>query len=261
MAGVDRGSKRRTGGELTRGWILLWAALTGLLFAACGGQQAPSRGAPPSSGPGSAALTATEATAVAGRINLKAADLPGFFGSPHTQTPEDRQLALEMAQCAGSTPPSAASADVYSEDFSQGSGVQITAVFSHVTALPSVSMAEADLVAMRSARTLDCIKQSVARQAPGQVRESGGANGQLTDFKIRSLPVSVSGTDGGFGYRFTFGASTQAAPYTVNEDALGFVDRNVEVALAAVAIGKSFPSAIEQHLLSILVARARAAIH
>jgi len=170
-------------------------------------------------------------------------------------------MALEMAQCIGSRPPGAADINFYSDDFSQGSGAQITAIFSHVTAVPSVSLAQADLAAMRSAKTLQCIRQSVARQPAGQVNQSGGPSAELTNFEIKSFPVDLAGTDGGFGYRFTFASGAQATAYAVKEDAMGFVDGNIEVALATVAIGQPIPTAIEQHLLSVLVSRARSAIH
>lgn len=199
-------------------------------------------------------LTKAQATVLAGEVNLKAADLPGFTGAPERTSSSDRRLAAQLASCAGGVDPSKAVADVESEGFSHGSGLQSQQVSSDVTVMPSSALAKQDLTAIKSSRGQGCIVSFVNRLLAGL--SSGRV--KLGGVTLSPLPPSSPGADGSFGYRFTATATAGEARIPFYVDIQGFVLGPTQVQLLVLSVGQPFSAAEEQRLYTLLVTRAKA---
>src|SRR5579864_3062811 len=84
--------------------------------------------------------THARAQAFAAEVILNPADVPGFAAAPHQATAADRQNLAQLASCAGAVDPNRRIVDVYSEDFSRGSGLQLQQAGSSVDVLPSAAL-------------------------------------------------------------------------------------------------------------------------
>ena len=238
---------------------LLTTLVAAVGLAACGSGTSPTTSSSSSSSESTTTttITSTEAAAVAAAVNLKAADVPGYNGFPHTNTPQRQQTRDQVAQCAGATRPSSAVADMYSPDFVGGSVPQIRVVGSDVRAIPTAGMVRTDLVANKGPKAQQCFSQF----ASSLVSQSVGPSVHIISLATQDLSASAPGTEGAFGYRFVVNATLQGKPLTVDIDILGFPQGNYEVELDAFAIGQAFPSATEQQLFSLLVNRAKSTVH
>jgi hypothetical protein len=217
---------------------LVALAVAGLI-AGCGGSStsAPSK---------------AHATSAANQINLRPTDLPHSKATPNSNTPG--ALDSQLASCAGTSPPAAAIVNLNSPSLDIGTGLQQQSFSSNVKVLPSKAIVAKDLAAIMSGKAQACIKALL----PKAIAQSASSRVKFTGVTLTPLPVSVSGTDGAFGYRLTVSASTAAAgqQLKIMVDEFGAAVGRIELALDDFGIGTPVSSAIESRLLSTLVSRA-----
>jgi hypothetical protein len=186
---------------------------------------------------------------VAAAINLTAADVPGFTGTPHQVSAADRRNSDRLARCAGGTPPSTALADVYSPDFSKGNGTLL--VDSDVTVMPSTSDVARDVASLRSGRAESCFRRLIGQelaQQLGSVKVSG--------LRVDRISSPAPGTDAAFGFRITLTITRAGKSTPLFSDLRGFAVGNVEVSLTTFGTGQPFPESDALRLFSLLVQRA-----
>jgi hypothetical protein len=188
-------------------------------------------------------------TTVANRINLTAADLPGWTSGPAQDTTdatagEEQQLEA----CAGAPDPSTSvEADVPSADFSDTTND----VSSDVTVMKTVSLAQRDLAALIGPKALGCFRSLL----PEVARASAPAGSQLNIVSFNALPVTPYG-DGSFGYRAVLNLTTSGASVTATIDEIGFLKGRLEVSGVFTGVGTPFPSGTESRLMAALAGRA-----
>jgi len=142
----------------------------------------------------------------------------------------------------------------------QSAPVQQESVTSVVIVKSSPAAAARDLAVYRTPAYEHCEAQAFAK------RNSQG--GTVTRAQATPLPVTVPGSDGGFGLREALTIRTKAfagGKGSLVADLRGFVLGRYEVVLLVFGSGSGqaipFPANIEQPLLSSLLARARAQPH
>jgi hypothetical protein len=151
--------------------------------------------------------TKAQAATAAAAINLVAADAPtGYKGKPHASTSDTKTEDAALAACAGAARPDTGSVDdVYSEDFSTGTQLDLKQVASDVQVMASASRATNDLKAYQGDKMKGClgtyITQLIAKQAGGV---SGVTFGTPT---VTKLSPQAPGTNGAFGYQVTLPVS------------------------------------------------------
>ena len=133
--------------------------------------------------------------ATARTIVLQQADMPsGWRGTPHTETPEERDRSRAFSQCLGRNDPEPTrSATVYGADLTNGQ-IQVSSV---ATVLKTVGDAKADLDAARGPKYRPCVATALGddlrRQAP---------DARIEDVVAEPLAVEQFG-DGSVGVRVT----------------------------------------------------------
>ena len=220
------------------------AAVALLMAAGCGG------------GGSGGSSAGTSPQALASSINLRASDLPGYTvagkGGSGTNDPQGEALA----ECAGSTPPSEAVADVSSDQFQRGaSGPGAVVVGSDVTVMPSADQGIHDLAALRAPLASSCLEAKLRPELQKEV----GSGVRVTDFRIERIGASAPGTAGAIGLRVLVTLKGPGGTVDVSTDLRAFVLGRLEVTLFDTAIDGPFPDDEAQQLFSLLVQRARAA--
>jgi hypothetical protein len=203
----------------------------------------------------SAPWTTARARAFAAAVIFAAADVPGFTASPHHETSADRQNVAQLASCAGAVDPSRQIVDVYSDDFSRGSGLQAQQVGSSVDVLPSTSLAARDFMKFTAASARTCVGAYVARalaQSPVSSSVKFGTPSILT------LAPPPGTTANSFGYRFVIPVTASGVKLQFYVDLLFHRAGPAEIAFNDLAIGTPLPAPDEQRLFSLLVTRADA---
>jgi hypothetical protein len=203
------------------------------------------------------APTAARAQAFARAVNLTAADVPGFTATAkHSPgTASERRLEHEMLACAGlSGAPAKAIFEEGSKSFQLKRSVIQLSVSSEVTVEPSAASALRALAAIRSSHVRGCFSRYLERIFRG--RHVGGAStGQVT---IQAGTPPAPGTSGGFGWRITASFDVRGIRVPLYLDILGFVVGPSEVTLLSSSVLRPFPADAQQHLFTLLLARARA---
>jgi hypothetical protein len=126
-------------------------------------------------------MTKADAVAIAGTINLTAADMPGYSGSPASPNTGDGRFGKRFDRCAGTVPTSKAVADISSDDFERASQATFDAVSSEVLVMPNTALARKDLRAAGSKRARKCMAAAVTGQ-----KAAGGV--KILSAKVTSLP-------------------------------------------------------------------------
>lgn len=194
--------------------------------------------------------TKAAATAFAKKVNLTAADLPGFTGKPTKTTASDRRTSEMLAKCSGGVDPRRDIVDVPSLDFSlAGTGEE--EVSSDVSVLPSAQLVTADLKSVKSARGRKCLTQGTERLLTA-MKAPGVKYGTIT---LTTLKRTVPGSDGSFAYRFRVNATAGGVKVPFFVDSFGFASGPAEVGLTTLGIGQPFPATDEQRLLTLLAGR------
>jgi hypothetical protein len=203
--------------------------------------------------PGAAAATPTKAAArvFAEKVNLTAADVPGFTGKTSKTTASDERQSEMLAKCSGGIDPRRDVVDVPSLDFSlAGTGEE--EVSSDVSVLPSAQLVRADLQSVKSTRGRRCLTQGTARLLSA-MKGPGVKYGTIT---LTTLKRSAPGSDGSFAYRFRVNATAGGVKVPFFVDTFGFASGPAEVGLTTLGIGQPFPAAAEQRLFALLAGRA-----
>ena len=219
--------------------------------------------------------------AVAGAINLRPGDVPGFIG--HKKHDKSRASVNNKAfegepqykRCFGVGHQTKPVFKAPSDSFNQQERLSYKSVSSSVEVMPTIATVQQELAAIRkaldSARARQCLTRVFDRLGKqSQPTHLNGGTMRVTLGGMRLVPISlgsVKGTDGGVGmslstkltYLFTLHGHRLTVPTTMNIDSLAFAVGRAEVALTTTTIGPSFPPELEGRLFSLLVSRATAA--
>ena len=221
--------------------ILRWRwAVAGLavLLVACGGGGG---GGVQELGPVAAAGSVTD-TAIARTIVLEQADMPpGWRGPAHTEDPNERARARQIAACLGRPDPETTrTAIVYGPDLS----MERSQVSSIATVLNTVDDARADLAAVLGPRYGECViagfKEDLQRQVPGAT---------VQDAAAETLPVEAFG-DASVGIRLTANLVYPDRTDRLFADLVYITKDRATVSLTFFSFDQPFSPALEQSLIS-----------
>lgn len=214
----------------------------------------PSSGAPGSGAASS--LAQTQATAFARAVNLQASDVPGFHrSSAHEQhAAGEKRAEQELLRCAGSAGAGKGLVESGSGDFQHQASIISLSVSSEVSVAQTPALADKQLEAFHSGGLPRCLSHYFSKLLSGQ--KYHGAKVGPVSTKQGSPPAA--GTTGSFGLRFTATVTLHRLRIPLYIDILGFVKGSAEVSLFATGIPKPVPAKIEEHLFSLLLARAKA---
>ncbi len=178
----------------------------------------------------------------ASRINLKAADLPGYqTGSPSQSSRADEQFA----RCVGGTPPTSYRSKASSPTFSRGD----VTFHSEVSVLPTAAALERDYRAWTGPDYRRCLKTLFAEGA-------GMRNAQMKVSTAR-VPLRCTGLDACFWYRHEAVISGPNGSMTMSFDMVGLGERSTSVGLSAVSLGGKVPGREVARLIGTLAERTR----
>jgi hypothetical protein len=251
--------------RLLRAGLIFGLLLAGNLLAGCGGSggsTSQAAGQPTASHPGitvpsavGGSLAKAQATALAQAVNLTSADLPGYSASPPKET-NSKEESEELARCTGAPSPRLALAEVNSENFKRTGpeGFENKEVVSSmVTVMPSAALAAKSLAALRSHGEA-CVEKLLNKK----YAERSSQKASYSQVGIVQIPPEDFSVNGGFGFNITMDVTVTHGPfYVLYVDVLAFVEGPLEVMLSATSTNRPTTSATEQHLLSLLAARAR----
>jgi hypothetical protein len=205
------------------------------------------------------------ALAFARAVNLTAEDVPGFSArAKHdSSSAREKRLEREMIRCAGAAGLAGAEArasdggkslaEESSKDFELKHGVIAFGVSSQVSVQSSAAEARQGLQAIRSAHVRACFSHYLQLIFQGQ-RVKGATAGPVS---IQAGIPPAPGTAGGFGWRITASFIVRGIKVPIYLDFLGFVDGPAEVTLLSSGLLRPFPAEVQQHLFSLLLARAK----
>jgi hypothetical protein len=210
--------------------------------------------------PGAAAkpLTKRQAVALAGAVNLTAADVPGFkVASPREhehETPAEKRLERELLRCVGASSPNDQLAEVSSEEFGREDKGAEQKLQSSVSVERTAALAAKELATIRSARSRDCLSHYVDLLFKGE--KYHGAS--LSPVSISSGSPSARGTTGSFAWRIKSAITLRGVRIPFSMDFVGFVYGSAEVTLFTFGLPEPLPAAMEERLFALLVERAEA---
>jgi hypothetical protein len=255
---------------MRRTFILPVLVLAGALFASCGkgsvtvtsGQASAARSGgptasspPPASPPGGQTPDKQRAVAFARAVNLTSADVPGFAATEKhdSSSGNEKQLERQMLRCAGLSGSAKAVAEESSKSFRLKHQIIDLSVSSEVAVESSAAQARKGLSAIRSSHVRGCFSRYLQQIFKGE-RVTGATPGPVT---IQSGTPPAPGMSGSFGWRVTATFDVHGIKVPIYLDFLGFVDGPSEVTLLSSGLLQPFPAAIQQHLFSLLLSRAR----
>jgi hypothetical protein len=201
----------------------------------------------------SRSLTSSQAVVIAKTISLAPADVPGYAAMPNHAL-RSALAGPELAACIGGMDPSEIVADVPSDSFSRGSGLQVEYLESIVTVLPSASLAARSLAVIGSAKAPSCLTKDLASDAD----LSSTSTLTYATPSVTRIPTPPGAAGGSYGYRIVSAATAAGKTIPTDLDLLEFRSGVFETALIAARIGQPFPRGVETHLYSLLVSRANA---
>jgi hypothetical protein len=231
----------------------LLAAAALLALAGCGGSSSPSAtstkaGASKAPSPLSSPATA----AVATKINLQAADLPGYKATPSdpssAKDAEEKKAEAGLAKCVGA-PNVDAAADYSSDDFSKGDALPSVTISSQVSFNDAETVAK-DLAGFQSAKAPACLQKFV-----GQVLATATEGATLVPPTVTRLTPPSTGSDASFGFRMATGVEGGGQKIPITFDILGLAKGRTEVTLLLVGAGTGIPDAQRDALFATLAKR------
>jgi hypothetical protein len=201
-------------------------------------------------------ITREQAPAVAKAINLRPGDLPGYSPKPNPVTAQTIQQDKKFNTCDRGVQDSTALTVLPSPLFRNAS----TVIVSEVEVMPSAALVTKDLAAVTSARGLSCFNsQAVATFTAGGLPKHETVTARST---LLSLPAI--GSLHPFGVRTISFLHTSSGGTEVTvplyADEIGVGDGQLELVVTDVPLQGIPSSALEDRLLALLVARARAAV-
>jgi hypothetical protein len=201
-------------------------------------------------------LTRSQAVAFAHAVNLRAEDVPGFTASSKKEpgTADEARLERKLWRCVGATNAERGLAESGSPSFKRESGIVQVGTSSNVSVARTSAAATRELTELRSRRTRGCL------QAYLHLLFMGPAfHGAPVDHVSLSLGIPPAfGTTGAFAWRIAVTFTVRSLRVPLYLDVLGFVYGPAQVTLFSSGFPVPFPAAGEEHLFSLLVARAKA---
>ena len=199
-----------------------------------------------------ARISRAQAVAFAHAVNLRASDIPGMQTSGQEG---EHHGNGEVARCLGAAHTDSL-AEIRSLSFkSKSASDEILGVQSEVTVLPSAAAAAREIAAIRTPRVKACMEQIVerglAKARTGRIAKS------KPSFTWAS--ADIPGTEGSFAVRVVmpFANNETGISASYYSDILAFASGPAIVELVADGAPQPYPSASEEHLLSLLLSRAK----
>ena len=231
---------------------------------ACGGGDggastaAPSTGAStssaPSPSPAPSPVTAASGQAAAEKINLRAADLPGYTATPATK--EDKADAQEKASqaCIGASTGEPV-AEFSSDDFEKGAALPSVQFASKVSFRDDAATVRSDLAAFSSEKASGCLSTFAAQIFAG-VNPTSGITFAAPE--VTKMTPAAAGVDGAFGYSIKTIATAkgQKVPFVI--EFLGASKGRTKLTLSVFAVGGPVPAAERDILFATLMQRTSA---
>jgi hypothetical protein len=211
---------------------------------------------PSTSGP----ITKAQAVAYAHAVNLQAGDVSGFTSSgSETKAPEPGRYGLEYSRCRGGVNPARRIANIYSTEFSAGSGFYGKVVKSIVEVWPTPALVAFNNTTSHSSRGRACLVRFLEAVRKRINRERKGRR-QYGPFTITTVPNPLPGVSHSFltTINETRLLRTGAIRAHVYRDIFEFITGPAEVELEAVGFGHPVPAPTEEKALLLLLDRARA---
>lgn len=236
----------------------LLAAASLLALAACGGSSSPSAtSSEAADSPKPVPLTSPAAAAAAAKINLQAADLPGFKATPSDDSGDDddaeeKKAEEELAKCVGG-PKVDADSTYSSDDFSKGQDLPSLTISSEVDFNTDADVVKRDLAGFQSAKAPACVQTFVQKALA-----SGAEGATLITPTVTRLTPAAAGTDGTFGFRLATGVAAGGQKIPITFEILGLAKGRTEVTLLLVGAGTAVPEAQRDALFAKLAGRAAA---
>ncbi len=212
-------------------------------------------GAPGAAGaPGSAPARA-RAAAFARAVNLTAADLPSFHASSEREhhAAGEKRVEQELLRCVGSAGAAKGLVESGSGTFERHASIVSQSVSSEVSVAQTPALAAKELAAFHNGRLLRCL----SRYFTGLLGSQRYHGAIVSPVSTKQGSPPAAGMTGSFGLRFTATITVRAIHIPLYVDVLGFVDGSAVVSLFATGIPAPFPAAIEEHLFSLLLQRAK----
>jgi hypothetical protein len=221
------------------------AAAVLVLTAACGGGSKKD-----SATPSPTALSKAQAESLAKAAVLTAADMPGYKAEEQTKDPDDEADDKRLAACLGTTKPTY---------LAENAGLTFTKgeleVDSSADVAPSVAAAKAELAAFRSDKLKGCLRSEFEKLL-------ADSRGTITKFEVTPTPITVTGADDSFAFRFELGASVSGQQLRFTGFDLGALVGQVEPEISSFDPSGSSAFTLDQGvaLLQKAVDRTRAAL-
>ena len=212
--------------------------------------------APSSASPSAAAITKQSAQAAADKINLQAADLPGFSAAPpeNTDSKELEKLENDLAKCLGASTEDPLQ-EIASDDFTKGSELPVLVVSSGVSFVDDPERVRQDLAALEGDKARDCLAKFTKKTF---TQAAGGAGVTFSDPEVEELsPAGAAGVET-FGFTVTSKAQAQgeSVPFTLT--LLGAGKQRTETSLFMLGVGTEVPAGQRDALFAKLVERTSA---
>jgi hypothetical protein len=251
---------RRAGARRPATWFLA-GLLIAAFFTGCGkGGHATTTtaGAAAPPGTGGHPLSRREERAFARRVNITAADVPGFAPTPldrHPSSPSESRIEGQLSQCLGGPGEArpGTQANGYPSQRFERRALGLESVTSEVSFASSPALARAELARLRSPRLRGCIVRYVQRLLAQQ-----GTHAQFAPVTVAHGVPPAPGTSGGFGLRIATRLSVGSVHVNLYVDVLGFVYGSASVTLTSTGVLTPASATLQQRLYTQLLARATA---
>lgn len=195
-----------------------------------------------------------QALAFVHHVRLHASDLPGFTAKPApvTHTTLTKQLRSAFSSCLGTPLPHMRLAHSRSPRFESDAGAEL--IFTTARVWRSETSAVRQLTIARSARAGTCLTRTLTAYLKAGLRKRARI-GTLT--ATRAAPQAPEMT-GSFGWNLTVPIEAQGIALAMHASILGFQDGDGEAALTTLGVPEPISKTVQQHLFSLLLARAKA---
>lgn len=200
-------------------------------------------------------MTSASGQAAAGKINLAAADLPGYAATPPDETVAESDAQEDAADAcigASTTEPVAKFA---SDDFAKGVDLPLVQFASEVSFSADATTTKSDLAAYSSDKAGNCLTTFAA----DVFKTIGKGSGiRFATPEVKKLTPTATGVDGAFGYSITATATAQGQKIPFTIEILGAGKSRTQLTLTAFAVGTSVPAEQRDALFATLQQRTSA---
>jgi hypothetical protein len=236
--------------------VSLAVLAAGALLAGCGSGKSGSTATQASTPP----ISKAQASAIATAVNLRPSDVPGMTSAAREAGEESSSPEV----LCGLRQAHDALVDAKSPKFARGSGFELTEVESEVEVMDGAAKARAKFAEVHAALTKPSVRSCLERAFVQAFRKglakasTGGAQVKLGKTTVSLLIPSVPQS---FGLEIVVPLTISIKGITLHSGVYvhgnGFLAGPALISLTTISLSKPFPSASEQHLLSLLSARAK----